>query len=176
MRHYPSVRKGNLMVSRAPASSHTWPSVPPEMCLVLYAALHRRAHVLVENPTLSLAAWHRSAFPSKAEIFEHPRLRALLDLRNFHECRTWLGAFGAKTWKPVRLVSSDPAVQLLRRIGLRLKLSSCAVCQEARQIEVCAEHFNHKVLGFGWQTEIPGRRKAPKRDSSVSSPLWESSA
>ena len=31
------------------------------------------------------------------------------------ECKTYLGMFGAKTWKPVLLVSSDPCVQQLAR-------------------------------------------------------------
>eukprot|EP00435_Cladocopium_sp_Y103_P055403 s261_g18.t1 len=86
--HYPSVARGNLMVSR--------------MALILYLCIYRGIHFLLENPEQSL-------------IWFHPRLRALLLHHQIFECKTYLGMFGAKTWKPVLLVSSDPCVQQLAR-------------------------------------------------------------
>lgn len=52
-----------------------------------------------------------------AKIFHHPRLRALLAAWSetiFH-ANTYLGMFGALTWKPVHLVSTDPCVSGLVR-------------------------------------------------------------
>lgn len=86
--HFPSVSRGNLMVSR--------------MALILYLCIYRGIHWLVENPEQSL-------------IWFHPRLRELLMYHEIFECKTYLGMFGAKTWKPVLLVSSDPCVQQLAR-------------------------------------------------------------
>lgn len=85
---YRSVQEGNLMVCR--------------MVLILYVCIHRKAHFLLENPVNSL-------------IFHHPRLRFLLSTRGWFEINTWMGMFGAPTWKPVRLVSSSSCVHLLQR-------------------------------------------------------------
>ena len=49
------------------------------------------------------------------ELFDHPRLRDLLRLRPNWQIHTYIGMFGAPTWKPVRLVSSHPAVEGLVR-------------------------------------------------------------
>lgn len=49
------------------------------------------------------------------QIWFHPRLRELLMHHEIFECKTYLGMFGAKTWKHVLLVSSDPCVQQLAR-------------------------------------------------------------
>jgi len=57
------------------------------------------------------------AHPAIAQIFYHPRLRKILRTRGFFEQLTWLGMFGGKTWKPVRLVSDDPCVAGFYRRG-----------------------------------------------------------
>ena len=49
------------------------------------------------------------------EIFLHPRLKKIIDCWCFVEQNTWLGMYGASTWKPVKLVSSSDAVHLLYR-------------------------------------------------------------
>ncbi|CAL1157484.1 unnamed protein product, partial [Cladocopium goreaui] len=84
----PSVVHGNLMVSR--------------MTLILYAARFLGIHWLLENPSQSL-------------LFDHPRLKTFLQHAENWECRTHLGMYGAPTWKPVKLVSSDPVVEKLYR-------------------------------------------------------------
>lgn len=61
---------------------------------------------------------HTAIHPSHVpQIYDHPRLhRLLLSLGDgAHECRTYLGMFGARTWKPVRLVSSAECVSGLIR-------------------------------------------------------------
>lgn len=87
-RLYRSVREANLMVSRVTL-----------LCMV---ALHRGANFMLENPLQSL-------------IYFHPRLRKFLKKRGHTEQMTWLGMYGAKTWKPVKLVSSSKEVQRLYR-------------------------------------------------------------
>lgn len=52
---------------------------------------------------------------SLAQIFNHPRLKKFLHHRGSYTCDTYLGMFGAKTQKPVRLVASDPCVGRLWR-------------------------------------------------------------
>lgn len=101
------------------------------MALILYICLHRKAHFILENPVNSLVGpskglihlyikftIHSNMVISVAipEIFHHPRLRQLLTLRGSYEVNTWLGMFGAATWKPVRLVSTSLCVEKLYRI------------------------------------------------------------
>lgn len=54
-----------------------------------------------------------------AEIFEAPRFRKLIEVFGGYAVNTWLGAFGAPTWKLVKLFASDPFVyKLFRTAGL----------------------------------------------------------
>ena len=57
--------------------------------------------------------WVIDVRPTK--LFDHPRLRDLLFLRPNWQIHTYIGMFGAPTWKPVRLVSSHEAVEGLVR-------------------------------------------------------------
>lgn len=75
----------------------------------MHACMHAFIHtILIDNP------WMLSCFAAK--IFEHPRLRAFMDARGFTSTMTWLGMYGGRTPKPVRLVSDDPFVNFLRKI------------------------------------------------------------
>lgn len=65
--------------------------------------------------TYSCCVFGMRLFTGSAEIFHHPRLRALLDHLTVFHCNTYLGMFGAKTWKPVHLVSTDQVVERLLR-------------------------------------------------------------
>ena len=53
-----------------------------------------------------------------------PRLRKFLKKRGHTEQMTWLGMYGAKTWKPVKLVSSSKEVQRLYRTACILLFSN----------------------------------------------------
>ena len=142
-RSYKSVKEGNLMVSRAwdlvcmsPKNrSHVVPGVPViefKVALLVAVVLQRQGHVLLENPQQSLALSLRTCFweltnhklcvlllpipPSPRSSTTHG-LRKILRTRGFFEQLTWLGMFGGKTWKPVRLVSDDPCVAGFYRRG-----------------------------------------------------------
>ena len=52
-----------------------------------------------------------------SEVDRAPRFAELLSCRVTHTVTTWLGEFGAKTPKCVKLWSDDPFVQHLRRTG-----------------------------------------------------------
>ncbi len=56
--------------------------------------------------------------PVASQIFNHPRLRKVLRLRGHHSVNTYLGPYGAPTWKPVKLVSDDPCVEKLWRTNV----------------------------------------------------------
>lgn len=49
------------------------------------------------------------------EIHLAPRLQAFLFNRVYWEVHTWLGMFGGKTPKGVKLISDDPFIEHLRR-------------------------------------------------------------
>ena len=54
-----------------------------------------------------------------AEIFDAPRFRMFIEKFGGHAVNTWLGAFGAPTWKLVKLFGSDPFLyKLFRTTGL----------------------------------------------------------
>lgn len=115
-------------------------SYPSKVALLLTVVLHVGAHYLLENPLQSLAQvlafrhtvqychvsikyvycllftvprfnhFIGSRVYLSAQIFLHPRLKMVLERGSFEQM-TWLGMFGAKTWKPVKLVSSSDRVQ-----------------------------------------------------------------
>lgn len=85
---YPSVARANLMLSR--------------VCLLLTVIMHNRGHLVIENPVSSLIEYA-------------PRLANFLRHRGPIKVTTWLGMFGAKTPKAIKLFSDDGFIQRLYR-------------------------------------------------------------
>ncbi len=82
------------------------------------------------------------------QIFFHPRLRELLHRRVNYKIKTYLGMFGAPTWKPVVLVSSDQCVDLLKRTGVPFKKR----LQEKIHSAICS-HPCVWFLFVSWKSE-----------------------
>ena len=103
------------MVSRA-----SWLCTPIAGCacevvLLLMVAMHVGAHWMIENPLTSLATCLYIYTVSWTEVWQHPRLRLFMESRGAEGCSTWLGMFGGRTPKPVRLYGSDKFLHHLRR-------------------------------------------------------------
>ena len=135
------------------------PTWPWQVCLLLTVIMHNRGHWVIENPVSSLVLasnltaittehipmfyiFHYYSvcllFPfhihdqsqTSPEIEYAPRLANFLRHRGPIKVTTWLGMFGAKTPKAIKLFSDDGFIQRLYRIGLgamvvHISITSC---------------------------------------------------
>ena len=114
------------------SSMHSKIFLNPKVCLLLYVVQFNAAHWVIENPLSSLVSilifkknteniwqchtcfYFRGWWP---KVYLHRRFARVLKTRKHHRICTWLGMFGSKTPKPIRLWSNSPFVEKLKRSG-----------------------------------------------------------
>ena len=104
-----------------------------QVVLLLTVIMDRCAHYVIENPISSLVVnsvslarnrlhqknKYRELNQPPAKIDAAPRLAAFLAHRVHFRVTTYLGMFGGKTPKPIKLISDDPFIQHLYRTTVR---------------------------------------------------------
>lgn len=95
----------------------------------------------------------------RAEIFEAPRFRMLIEKFGGYALNMWLGAYGAPTWKLVKLFSSDAFVyKLFRTARFFQHQSSCNRLNESNCFDLLFLHLPWRKLD---------KSKFKKSDSTI---------